>query len=100
MPGIETGDPLANTIILAHLVGDIEIPCDFAESWDDCPNGPAKWVALRVTCECGFNGGARLICTHCKDVLMMSEDAIQCAGPDCPIIYQPARTIVSMIEAL
>ena len=81
-----------------ELVGEFSVACDFAESWHMLPHGEAKWVAHRVQCVCGKVGGARLICTGCKDTLMLSEDALQCVS--CDEVYQPARTIVSSIEAL
>lgn len=85
-------------IEFTQLVEDIEVPCDFAESWRHVPHGGAQWVAHRVQCVCGYAGGARVICTGCKDTLMLSEDALQCVA--CSEVYSPARTIVSSIEPL
>jgi hypothetical protein len=83
---------------ITEIVGEWSTPCDFSETWAKLPHGEAGWVAHRVMCVCGKAGGARLICTGCKDVLMLSEDALQCVS--CDEIYQPARTIVSSIEAI
>lgn len=95
MPGIET---TTIEVTLEEIVGEWAIPCDFGESWPNAPHGEAGWVAHRVQCVCGYAGGARVICTDCKDTLMLSEDALQCVA--CSEVYQPARTIVSSIEAL
>ena len=90
--------PDIDGLVFTDLAAEWAIPCDFAESWGDLHHGEAAWIAYRVTCSCGKAGGARLICTDCKDLLMHSEDAIRCIA--CPVIYQPARTLVSRIEPL
>lgn len=101
MGGIEqvtTIDP--STIILGHIVGDIEIPCDFLTTWTETPHAPARWIAHRVPCPCGYKGGPRLICENCKEHLMLSDASLECVQDGCREVYSPARTIIHSIEAL
>jgi len=93
--------PLLVELSEAH---EFEIPCDFVEAFPGvCKGEAARWAAWRVTCdECGFKGGARLICTRCKDILMFGDGAVLCdgAGRACTRIYVPAREIIDRIEPL
>jgi hypothetical protein len=83
-------------VILPHLVGDMDICCDFAEH-DSCPKEGAAWVMHTVRCACG-QGGARLSCGPCKDQRIESEDGVKCGG--CGYVTIPARLAYSMIEPL
>lgn len=91
-----------DVVDLTDLCGDIEIPCDWGESvalMGGASHGPARWVAVRVRCTCGYGAGPRLICEGCKDVLLHPDTVFACAG-ECGAVYSPARTLVSRIEAI
>lgn len=82
-------------LIVAEIVGDLEIPCDYSDS-RICPQGPAAWVLHRVPCVCG-KGGAVLSCTACKDYRLLSDGAVFC---DCGEVFAPAKHAYSFIEPL
>lgn len=88
-------EPVDITEIIAGF--DKEIPCDWTESIK-VQHGPARWRVVRVRCECGWGGFARLICDQCKDVLFAPDLSIKCAG--CVRVYAPAREIVRSIDPL
>ena len=82
-------------IILEKIVGDWSVVCDYSENnW--CPDEEAKWV-MNVNCPgCGWSG-IRLGCTPCKEMLLTTEDAVECT---CGEVTAPARHCFSHVEAL
>ena len=84
-------------IDLTEIIGDIEIPCDWAAQSVHAGDGPARWVAHLIPCVCGRTG-ARLICGHCKDAAMATPDAVQCGA--CGEVYVPFRSVIRLIEPL
>lgn len=97
MMGVEVATCDPNTIILTHIVGEIQVPCDWAGQKIHAGDGPAEWIAHLKPCVCG-RFGARLVCTHCKDVAMATEDAVQCGA--CGEVYAPFRSVIHLIEPL
>jgi len=77
-------------------VGDLEIPCDFAEMTAGCPDQPARWVMF--VADHGHGGTARLACDHCKTVRLTTEAGVECIA--CGHVTVPARHAYSRIEAL
>lgn len=96
MGGVEVATCDPNTIILTHLVGDLEIPCD----WDrifKCGPRAAQWVAA-VRCGCGYSSH-RLICEGCKTVALATEEGLMCPNI-CGEVAVPARRAIAYIEPL
>jgi hypothetical protein len=85
-----------DTFHIEEIVGDLEIPCDYAGEGDpSCPKDqPAEWVLFLVTCSCGV-GGKKLACDTCAQNRMASEDAVYC---ECGEVTAPARFAYSYIE--
>ena len=83
---------------LLSIVGDLEIPCDYADS-KTCPDLPAHWILYRKRdmCTCGKTG-AVLACDHCKDVRMSTDGALICTG--CGDCITPPSSAYSLIEPL
>ena len=83
-------------ILLTELVGDSEIACDHAEhEW--CAKGVAEWIQFARCPECAASG-FDLICTPCKDMLIVTEDGFECAKCEAPVF--PARRFIVRIEPL
>lgn len=83
-------------MIVAEIVGDLEIPCDYApfERW--CPDEPAAWILHRVRCECG-NGGQVLACSPCKDRRLLGDGMVTCG--ECGAVT-PVRESYSFFEPI
>jgi hypothetical protein len=81
---------------ITEIVGEHIIPCDFSES-ASCPKEGAQWVLHCIPCACG-QGGFRLCCTSCKDLRLLSEGGVRCAG--CDAVTIPARLAYSSCEPL
>lgn len=85
-----------DTFVLTEMVGDLGICCDNADyHW--CPKGEAEWVA-RVFCPKCIRSAAKLFCTGCKDFLMHTEDALECAS--CDEVIVPARRGIATIDPI
>lgn len=85
---------------LTEIVGDLEIPCDYADSrpgWFGCPNQPGRWLLFTRDHGCGTR--VRVACEPCKTARLTAEDgAVECAL--CGHITAPPRHAYSRIEAL
>lgn len=85
------------TIDVTEIAGTVEIPCDWSEMSFHVGDPGAEWIVYLMPCACGRTG-ARLICTHCKDVSMATDDAVQCSH--CGEVYAPFRSVIHLIEPL
>lgn len=81
---------------LTEFVGDIEIPCDYADE-STCPDEPARWVLFLKPC-CPAGGGVRLACERCKENRLMDAHSVECAS--CGFIYEHAPEAYSRVEPL
>jgi hypothetical protein len=77
-------------------VGELEIPCDYAETDIICPDRPARWVMFVEDHGCGSY--VKLACDSCKAFRMTSEAAVECVR--CDHVTIPARHAYSRVEAL
>lgn len=83
-------------LIITEIVGDLEIPCDYAGLDRKCPAEPAAWILHRVRCECG-EGGPVLACTPCKDVRLLGDGVVICGGCG---VAMPVREAYTYIEPI
>lgn len=81
---------------LTEIVGDLEIPCDWA-SISFHRGEAARWIVFLSPCVCG-RAGERLICGTCKDVSTVTEDCAICGH--CGEVYQPFRRVIHKITPL
>lgn len=82
---------------VAEMVGDLAIPCDWADNSIHEGDGPARWQVTLVTCVCGRTG-IRLICASCKNKALWTLDAAECGA--CGEVYQPFRRVIRTLEWL
>lgn len=90
-------EPIIEFTELVQSVGDLQIPCDWADNAIHDGEDPARWVATLVVCVCGRTG-ARLICGPCKNKALSTLDAAECGV--CGEVYQPYRTVIATLEWL
>lgn len=81
---------------LTSLVGELLSPCDWSDA-DYCAKQHAEWGA-HAMCPCCGGSQWYLICTPCKDMVLHTEDAFECAR--CGEVIAPARKFVAQFERL
>lgn len=86
---------VADTVNALMEIFDSIPACDFHErEW--CTKGRAKWIG-RARHECGA-GQVYLICEHCKDFFIQTEDGFECGK--CGEAVFPARRLWSSFESI
>lgn len=81
---------------LTELVGDVQNPCDWSDA-DYCSKEHAQWAAHAVCPSCGGSMWY-LICSPCKNLVMVTDDAFECAR--CGEVVCPARKFIAQLEGL
>ena len=61
-----------------------------------CRSRSAKNVANLRPCPCGKGPKFRLCCNECKELLLLTQDSVECAS--CGSITQPARAAYRSFE--
>lgn len=85
-------------IDLTEVVGDWEIPCEYAgDEVTACKDDPARWVLHLKPC-CPAGAGVRLACEPCKEARVAGGGAVYCEH--CGHTFFPAREAYHYIEPL
>lgn len=89
-------EPIITQKELADLVGEVPLPCYYAD-WSMCGPAQARWV-MHVRCPACGCSVRRLACGPCKVTLETSEAGVTC--PACDDFIAPARHAFVLIEWL
>lgn len=81
---------------LTGIVGEMDLACDYSH-FECCRQQHANWIARLKVCACGV-GGVRLICSDCKNYIMLTEEAAECGR--CGFVDAPFRTAFKSFEPL
>ena len=96
MGGLTQFDQQVDQDLLADLSADLDIPCDYSDQWF-CPKEGAEWV-LHGRCPLCDYVTQRLLCTSCKNDVLVTEHGCQCRN--CEGVVFPFRRYVTHVEPL